>query len=103
MCEKGIKQGERRQKLREKILKLSERETKLREKGARLREKDRNGIALHKKQLRNNLANLSTSQRKCRYKRVNAQIILSIFEETTSIAQTTTRKTPRNYQVLHKK
>ena len=46
MCEKGNKQGERRQKLREKRLKLSERETKLREKGARLREKDRNEIAL---------------------------------------------------------
>lgn len=44
-----------------------------------------------------NLVNLSTSQRKCRYKRAIAQIILRFFEETTSIAQTTTRKTPRKY------
>ena len=44
-----------------------------------------------------NLVNLSTSQRKCRYKRATAQIILRLFEETTSIAQTTTRKTPRNH------
>ena len=44
-----------------------------------------------------NLVNLSSSQRKCRYKRAIAQIILRFFEETTSIAQTTTRKTPRKY------
>lgn len=31
-----------------------------------------------------NLVNLSTSQRKCRYKRAIAQIILRLFEETTN-------------------
>ena len=53
----------------------------MREKGARLREKETKSP--YAQVDASNLVNLSTSQRKCRYKRVNAQIILSIIEETT--------------------
>ena len=50
-----------------------------------------------------NLVNLSASQRKCRYKRVIAQITLSIFEETRRNCTEKNKMSKRNKEEFSKK